>query len=86
MREQLFSATTIAGPHTMILDEPDQSLDLDMQARFWGAIPHIVRDKNLQVIAATHSVFAAILPGANYIELTPGYLAEVRAALKGRFA
>lgn len=86
MRERLFTAQIPTGPHTVILDEPDQSLDLDMQARLWAAMPRILRDKNLQVICATHSVFATNLPDAHYVELTPGYLAEVRAVLRGRFA
>ncbi len=86
MREKLFTPQIPAGPYTVILDEPDQSLDLDMQARLWGAMPRIMQDKNLQVICATHSVFATDIPDAHYIELTPGYLEEVRVALKGRFS
>lgn len=85
IREHLFTPRFPAGLHTVLLDEPDQSLDIDMQARLWAGLPRFVQDKNLQVICATHSVFASDIPDAHYVELTPGYLSEVRAALKGRF-
>ena len=63
---------------TVLLDEPDRSLDIPMQAKVWKAL---CSGKKTQFIVASHSLFAIDIPGANYIELTPGYLDECRAAL-----
>lgn len=60
------------GPPTILLDEPARSLDLPMQVKLW----HIIRAyaPQVQFIVASHSLFALRIPGANYIELSAGYL------------
>jgi len=73
------------GQPTMLLDEPDRSLDLHVQQRFWERLPKIIKSDGVQVIAATHSVFAADIPGANYIEMVPGYLDKCREAIDKAF-
>lgn len=59
---------------TMILDEPDRSLSLEMQALLWTSlIPRFVQ-AGYQVIAASHSPFClAKQPGKNVIPVSRGY-------------
>lgn len=59
---------------TVLLDEPDRSLSMKLQAGLWTNLA--AKFTNIQIIAASHSPFALRLPGVNYIEMTPGYLAE----------
>lgn len=66
------------GKPTVIFDEPDRSLDIPTQLRFWDTI--LGRSDKYQIIVASHSMFAMDLPGANYIELVPGYLDSCRTA------
>ena len=66
------------GKPTIIFDEPDRSLDIPTQLRFWDTL--LTHSKNYQIIAASHSMFAMDLPGANYIELVPGYLDSCKRA------
>jgi predicted ATPase len=74
---KILAANAPKGPFTIILDEPDRSLDLDWSLRLWEQeIPKIA--EKFQVLVATHSVLAIDVPGANYIELTPGYRESVR--------
>ena len=63
------------GQPTVLLDEPDRSLSLKVQAGLWRNLAMRFA-KNVQIIAASHSPLALHLPGANYIETEPGYLAE----------
>lgn len=65
------------GKVTVLLDEPDRSMDLGVQAKFWGeGIPRLLAD-GLQVIASTHSPYALFIgsrvPDATVIDLEPGY-------------
>lgn len=62
-----------AGPKTLLLDEPDRSLDLDTQFQVWRE--GILRGplSQHQIIVATHSPFATRVPGAHYIDLSPDY-------------
>lgn len=63
------------------LDEPDLHLGLDYQDHLWSKIISVV-SQSYQVIVATHSPFAVSVPGATYLETTPGYLDRCRANLK----
>lgn len=77
VREKMFAAQIPPGPKTILVDEPDRSLDLDAQALVWRDLP-LVAAEGYQIIAASHSAFARDIPGAHYIELTPGYLESCR--------
>jgi energy-coupling factor transporter ATP-binding protein EcfA2 len=68
------------GQPTVLMDEPDRSLDLPHRVGIWKRLPEKAGD--FQFIVATHSVLALNVPGANYIELSKGYLKECRASLK----
>jgi len=70
------------GPPTILLDEPDRSLDIDNTQQLWASvIPSMVKTR--QVIVATHSPFALNMAGANYIVLgEQEYLAKCREAVK----
>lgn len=69
------------GPPSILLDEPDRSIAMKIQAGLWQnlALKHCARS---QVIAASHSPFALNLPGAHYIDMVPGYLEECRETAK----
>lgn len=55
------------GPPTVLLDEPERSMDLPKQAMLWRFIRSLASE--VQFIVAAHSLFALNLPEANYIEL-----------------
>ena len=72
-----FKPSIPRGQITMLLDEPDRSLDVTVQYKLWRTIfPNMA--KEFQIIVATHCPFAVNVPGANYIELNQGYLDECR--------
>jgi len=60
------------GLPTVLLDEPARSLDLIAQPRIWNFIR--AYSPQVQFIIASHNPYALNIPGANYIELTEGYL------------
>jgi predicted ATPase len=66
---------------TIILDEPDISLDLKKQYSLYKNMAATFSRRS-QIILTSHSPFAANLPGATYIDLQPGYLEECRGVIK----
>lgn len=70
---------------TILLDEPDRSLSLKNQALFWRRLVEGFRyrppDDQVQVIVATHSIFALGMP-VNYIELSPGEVEDASRAVR----
>lgn len=77
--EALLKGSGKKGPLTILMDEPDRSLDLPSQVAMWRFVR--AYSKRYQIIVAAHSLFALHLPEANYIELAPGYLHESHKAL-----
>lgn len=67
------------GPPTILLDEPERSYDLPTQVSLWRFLRAAAGTH--QIIVASHSLWALRIPGANYIELSPGYLEESGHAL-----
>lgn len=65
------------GPLTVLLDEPERSLDADAQILFWQTILPAMA-KELQVIVTSHSPFALFVPGVHVIDMEPGYSDEMR--------
>lgn len=70
---------------TVFMDEPDRSLDLDTQMRFWtNVVPKFV-ESGVQVIISTHSIFALfskkLCPNAVEIDLVEGYAETAREGL-----
>lgn len=76
--EKFFKPSCDLGPITYLLDEPDRSLDIPNQKKLWEVLAKISR---LQLIVASHSMFAVNIPGAKYIELNEGYLNKCREAI-----
>lgn len=74
--KKMLEPTGKPGPLTIMFDEPDRSLDFDAAEDVWGFLPKVV--KTCQVIVATHHWMALNVAGANYIELSPGYLEKCR--------
>lgn len=69
--EMLKATVDEKGPLTILLDEPDRSIDLDYARQLWDILPIVARER--QVIVATHHPFAIRLDEkpvcAHYIEL-----------------
>lgn len=65
-----------AGVRTLLLDEPERSLDYMYRLLYWRVIRNFVRAHGHQVIIASHATEALTLPAseANFIEVEPGYL------------
>lgn len=71
----------LADKVTVILDEPDRSLDIPNQSIIWKSLSSPKLLERVQLIIASHSTFAVDVSGANYIEFTPNYLEECRKAV-----
>lgn len=79
--EAMLAAKRDPGPRTFLFDEPESGFSLPWQAGLWSNIFSRVDPAQHQVIVATHSPFALGIPGAHYIEMTPGYLDEAKVAV-----
>jgi predicted ATPase len=74
IEEHCWTADIEPGPSTILMDEPDMSLDWPNKEMLWASIER----SSAQLIIATHSLFALCLP-ANIISLgPPKYLEECR--------
>lgn len=73
---KLFEARCDKGPQTLMFDEPESGFSMSWQAGIWRNIFAKVDPARFQVIVATHSPFALRIPGANYVEMEPGYAQE----------
>lgn len=62
---------------TLLMDEPSRSLDLRTEIRLFQLLQKIA-DSGVQVIIATHSVFALHMDGANFIETEAHYVEDAR--------
>lgn len=78
--KEFFKPNIEQGQITILLDEPDRSLDITNQLLMWEGFPRLSR--KYQFIIASHSLFAANIKNANYIELNNGYLGQCRNAIK----
>ncbi len=77
----LLAAQRPVGPKTLLLDEPESGFSLPWQDKLWANLLGKVDPEKFQLIVATHSPFALGLPGANYIEMTPGSVMEAKVAI-----
>lgn len=68
------------GQPTITLDEPERSYDLSAQVGVWRFLRAYA--DQVQFIVAPHSLCALKIPGAHYIELSPGYLARSESVLE----
>jgi predicted ATPase len=80
VEETLRGTLEDTGVATLLLDEPDRSLDIPVQARYWLQLG-LVTTRH-QVIAASHSVFAMDIPNAHYVEIQDDYLERSRQQLE----
>jgi len=78
--EEVFKPNIEVGNKTILMDEPDRSLDWDMASNFWNGIELV---KNFQFIIATHNPLVFKLKNANFIEFTENrYLAFCKDLFK----
>lgn len=82
LAEELLRAKRPLGPKTLIFDEPESGFSLPWQAGLWSNIFAKIDSEQFQVIVVTHSPFALDIPGAHYIEMTPGYLSDCVTATR----
>lgn len=69
------------GIPTILMDEPEQSLDTKEELALWKRLSEVDCSK-VQVIVATHSLYPFMHPERfNLIEASTGYLEEVRALI-----
>lgn len=69
------------GRVTILLDEPEKSLSMEMQFFLWHmAFPKIAQDR--QLIVATHCPLA-LYSKAHFIDLEEGYIEKAKRILKG---
>jgi len=80
--DEMLAAKIERGPRTLLFDEPESGFSFDWQDRLWRGVFERVDPSKFQVIIATHSPFALSIPGANYIEMEPGYIGQSTNALK----
>lgn len=73
MAQKMLEASIPLGQKTILLDEPESGLAIHAQSKLWNMINKAAKEKDLQIIVATHSPFA-LTCRANFIELQPGYL------------
>lgn len=81
-----FKPSIPKGKATLILDEPETGLGILNQILLWNKIlknPDVL--DRYQIILVSHSHECINIPGANYIEMKPGYLDACRKALTGDF-
>ncbi len=77
--EKFLASNAEKGPATIMLDEPERSFDIPLQALCWRFIR--ANAHRTQFLVASHSVFALNIPEAHYIEMVPDYMAASQAAL-----
>lgn len=71
------------GKMTLLLDEPEKALSIPKQVELFDVLTKL--SEHFQVIIATHSPFILDYKKANIIDITPGYIAEVRKIVKEKF-
>jgi len=64
------------GQPTVFLDESERSYDLEKQYQHWRFLRSVASE--VQIIVASHSIFAVDIEEANYIDLVPGRLDRAR--------
>lgn len=69
------------GQRTILLDEPESGLAMHVQANLFGMMHNAAKEKDLQIIVATHSPFC-FTTIANFIELVPGHIETSKNALR----
>lgn len=78
----LLEAKIEKGQRTILMDEPESGLAMHVQANLFHLMNKAAKEKDIQLIVATHSPFA-FATQANVIELVPGHIELSKRALKG---
>lgn len=69
--------TLPGGSPTLLLDEPDRSLDPVAQAAVWNGLARFSKDRGIQVVASTHSVYALRCDNVRVTEVRKGFLEDL---------
>lgn len=79
-RAKLLEARIPVGQKSILLDEPESGLAVPVQQRLFALLDKAAKEQDLQIIVATHSVFA-LGCDANFIELEPEYVVSAKASV-----
>lgn len=79
-RKKLLEARVPLGQQSILLDEPESGLAIHIQRNLFKQIDQAAKEKGLQIIVATHSIFA-LSCDANFIELEEGYIKKAKENL-----
>ena len=67
------------GVAAILLDEPGCSLSVpDLAQMYTKVLPYMATKFRAQVVVATHDLYALVAPGADVVDLAPGYAGECR--------
>lgn len=80
IKDVILNGTIQQGKRTVLMDEPDRSLDLPAQLKIWKYLENEWSD-TFQIIVATHNPMALSVD-ANFIDVVPGYVEECRKCLE----
>jgi len=75
-----FSSLPRDGKITLLLDEPEKALSIPKQVELFEVLTKLT--EHFQIIMATHSPFILSFKKANLIDVTPGYITEVKKIIK----
>lgn len=79
--KEMLAAKIEKGQFSVLLDEPESGLAVHVQANIFNILHKAAEEFDMQVIVATHSMFALSCVDANFIELEPNYLNIARRQL-----
>lgn len=68
------------GKITLLLDEPEKALSIPKQIELFDVMMKL--SDHFQIILATHSPFILEYKKANLIDITPGYVKNVKQIIK----
>jgi len=79
LTEHFLAGNAPNGQPTILLDEPERSLDVNAMVGCWRHLR--AYSGTTQFIVASHCLFALNIPEANYIDMSPKYLDGCKRAI-----
>ena len=79
--QAFYKASIPAGPRTLLLDEPERSLDVVNQMKLLGFMAKILAPE-FQIIVSSHNPMALYLPKVHCVELEEGYAQKCKDAFE----
>lgn len=70
------------GRVTLLLDEPEKALSIPKQIQLFETLVTLSHEYNFQIIMSTHSAFILDVKQANIIDVSQGYVEEVKTSIE----